>query len=179
MIKLIGYHGTVKSKAEKILSSKNFIESSNDNEWLGHGIYFFADIENAIKWADERANRYKEPAVVLSANIECISSNYLNLDYQANRNKVSSFIKDILARADKNLSFYKRDDEKRCVAFNLYKKFFGIDVIEFSFSRKTKKGHSEEKDLLGLNSIPKKQICVSNQQCISNIKVVRGDEYVK
>lgn len=52
-------------------------------------------------------------------------------------------------------------------------------VIEFSFSRKTKKGHSEEKDLLGLNSISEKQICVSNQQCISNIKVVRGDEYVK
>ena len=51
MIELIGYHGTVKTSAEKILSSKEFIESNNDNEWLGHGIYFFADIENAIKKA--------------------------------------------------------------------------------------------------------------------------------
>lgn len=179
MIELIGYHGTVKTSAEKILSSKEFIESNNDNEWLGHGIYFFADIENAIKWASERAKRYKEPAIILSADIKCNPDKYLDLDYKANRDKVSSFMKDILEKTGKELSFHKRDEEKRCIALNLYKEMFNIDVMEFSFARKIKKGNSSDRDLLGLSSIPEKQICVSNHLCLSNIKIVRGDEYVE
>lgn len=100
---------------------------------------FFADVENAIKWANERANRYNEEAVVLSANIKCDMNRYLNLDYQFNRRKVSLFFKDIINKSDKDISFYKRDEEKRCIACDLYKDFFGIYVIEFTFSRKVKK----------------------------------------
>lgn len=179
MIELVGYHGTIKTNAEKILSSKNFIESNNDDEWLGHGIYFFADIENAIKWANERASRYKESAIVLSVDIKCDADKYLDLDYKVNRDKVSLFMKDILEKRGKDLSFCKRDEEKRCISFNLYKKMCNIDVMGFSFFRKIKKGNSLDRDLLGLSSIPEKQICVSNHLCISNIKIVRGDEYVK
>ena len=93
MIELVGYHGTIKTNAEKILSSGIFKESNEKDDWLGHGIYFFADVENAIKWANERANRYNEEAVVLSANIKCDMNRYLNLDYQFNRRKVSLFLK--------------------------------------------------------------------------------------
>jgi len=64
---------------------------------------------------------------------------YLNLDYQFNRRKVSLFFKDIINKSDKDISFYKRDEEKRCIACDLYKDFFGIYVIEFTFSRKVKK----------------------------------------
>ena len=155
MIELVGYHGTIKTNAEKILSSGIFKESNEKDDWLGHGIYFFADIENAIKWANERANRYNEEAVVLSANIKCDMNRYLNLDYQFNRRKVSLFFKDIINKSDKDISFYKRDEEKRCIACDLYK------------------------DILGFSSVPEKQICVSNHQCISNIKIVRGDKYVE
>lgn len=179
MIELVGYHGTIKTNAEKILSSGIFKESNEKDDWLGHGIYFFADVENAIKWANERANRYNEEAVVLSVNIKCDMNRYLNLDYQFNRRKVSLFFKDIINKSDKDISFYKRDEEKRCIACDLYKDFFGIYVIEFTFSRKVKKGHSEDKDILGFSSVPEKQICVSNHQCISNIKIVRGDKYVE
>lgn len=61
----------------------------------------------------------------------------------------------------------------------IYIKIFWNIRNRIYFFKKGKKGHSEDKDILGFSSVPEKQICVSNHQCISNIKIVRGDKYVE
>ncbi|EIV8492745.1 hypothetical protein [Vibrio vulnificus] len=69
----IGFHGTDKKNIGSIKQA-NFIESTNDDEWLGYGVYFFVEgisdpLDNACEWAKNQAHskeglQYKEYAVL-------------------------------------------------------------------------------------------------------------------
>ncbi len=50
---VIGYHGTSRAVAAKIMSS-GFEASTGDGEWLGHGVYFWRSDKAAWAWADLR-----------------------------------------------------------------------------------------------------------------------------
>jgi hypothetical protein len=57
--------------AEKVLLGEQFIPSSNDYDWLGHGIYFWEanprrglDFAHQLMQRQRGASRVKEPAVV-------------------------------------------------------------------------------------------------------------------
>ncbi|HID8434782.1 TPA: hypothetical protein ACXIJW_002336 [Serratia marcescens] len=69
----VGFHGTSFSAACQILADK-FRTSNGDEEWLGHGVYFFIEglndpVEKATGWAKKRAwernrKRYDDFAVI-------------------------------------------------------------------------------------------------------------------
>lgn len=67
---VIGFHGCDKSVVDKvIMNGDNLIASTNDYDWLGHGIYFWENNETrALLYANEMLKRgsssVKEPAVV-------------------------------------------------------------------------------------------------------------------
>ena len=67
MIKLKAYHGTLKKNVNSI-KENGFIISTKNFEWLGTGIYFFADKEFAEQWALQESLKRKgpnrEPAVL-------------------------------------------------------------------------------------------------------------------
>ena len=68
---VIGYHGTRASTARRIvLGDQGFEFSRNDDDWLGHGIYFWEHApQQAWRWAKKRKkdqNWDEEPAVVAS-----------------------------------------------------------------------------------------------------------------
>jgi hypothetical protein len=66
---IIGYHGTRSDIARGIVShERDFHPSSNDDDWLGHGIYFWEYApQRAWSWA---AQRYKTDSIaVLGAMI--------------------------------------------------------------------------------------------------------------
>lgn len=75
----IGYHGTDSDCVASIFKD-NFRISRNDNEWLGHGVYFFVEgisdpVENATEWAknqayDKGAYKYSNFSV-LKAKAKC------------------------------------------------------------------------------------------------------------
>ena len=50
---LIGYHGCDRATGERVLSGQEeLLASTNDYDWLGHGIYFWEnDPERALNWA--------------------------------------------------------------------------------------------------------------------------------
>lgn len=48
---LTGYHGTSKEYAENILNNQRFLPSIGEKQWLGHGIYFYPNFEDALDWA--------------------------------------------------------------------------------------------------------------------------------
>lgn len=58
VIEFIGYHGTDYSGEQGILNKKQFKASEKDDEWIGHGVYFFHSSE-AEKHAEEWARNVK------------------------------------------------------------------------------------------------------------------------
>ena len=48
---LTGYHGTSKEYAENILNNQRFLPSIGEKQWLGQGIYFYPDFQDALDWA--------------------------------------------------------------------------------------------------------------------------------
>lgn len=60
---IVGYHGTDAATADDLVAGKPFGPSTNDDDWLGHGIYFWEYApQQAWWWADRRAP--KHPAVI-------------------------------------------------------------------------------------------------------------------
>lgn len=86
---ILGYHGCDAETAEKLLRNEPFQPSTNEYDWLGHGIYFWeTNPDRAIDWARERAPATgaapaNQPAVVgaivdLGFCLDLISSNGIN-----------------------------------------------------------------------------------------------------
>jgi hypothetical protein len=64
---VLGYHGTSVERAEVVLASGSFIRSTNDYDWLGHGIYFWEHAPlRAWQWAK---GKYRDRAAVLEASV--------------------------------------------------------------------------------------------------------------
>lgn len=67
---IIGFHGCDKSVVEKVLSGKDILTAStNDYDWLGHGIYFWENNETrALQYARNMMRRkgssVSEPAII-------------------------------------------------------------------------------------------------------------------
>ncbi len=67
---VLGFHGCDRKTAEKVLAGKqDLITSTNNYDWLGHGIYFWeGNEERAKRWAQERSkmakSKIKEPYAI-------------------------------------------------------------------------------------------------------------------
>lgn len=70
---VVGYHGTQLSVALDIVNRKRlFRPSQNDDDWLGHGIYFWEYApQQAYWWAEKRKKRqnWDEPIAILGSMI--------------------------------------------------------------------------------------------------------------
>jgi hypothetical protein len=55
---ILGFHGCDKSIAEKVINGECLNESTNDYDWLGHGIYFWQNSpERALEYANTAMGR--------------------------------------------------------------------------------------------------------------------------
>lgn len=80
-VKFIGYHGTLKEKANNIINENQFNRSNNDDDWLGSGIYFYNTLDNAIMYNIKKYkkqhhkfpkyNELKEEYSILTSQISC------------------------------------------------------------------------------------------------------------
>ncbi|MGK3963931.1 hypothetical protein WMF01_25465 [Sorangium sp. So ce1667] len=64
---VIGYHGTRRSTAQTLVDGASFAASTNDDDWLGHGIYFWEYAPQQAWWWARR--RYGDDAAVVGAMI--------------------------------------------------------------------------------------------------------------
>ena len=62
---VIAFHGTTKEAAERLVRGVPFARSENNDDWLGHGIYFWEYAPQQAWWWAER--RYGEEAAVVDA----------------------------------------------------------------------------------------------------------------
>lgn len=62
---IVGYHGTSRDQAEKIVRTQRFQPSKNQHDWLGHGVYYWEHApRQALWWAQRKFGR--DAAVVAS-----------------------------------------------------------------------------------------------------------------
>ena len=93
----LGYHKTSVIYKESILKN-GFTPSTDVDDWLGEGVYFWEDFKDAEWWKQER---YKNmiKACIFVCNISCMSEKYLNLNNDIN--KVESFCKQYIKELKK------------------------------------------------------------------------------
>lgn len=62
---VVGFHGTTRARASRIVNGQPFRPSKNDDDWLGHGIYFWEYApKQAWDWARKRYAGSTKIAVV-------------------------------------------------------------------------------------------------------------------
>jgi len=64
---IIGYHGTRRQTASELADGAPFDQSTNDDDWLGHGVYFWEYAPRQAWWWANR--RYGSDAAVIGAMI--------------------------------------------------------------------------------------------------------------
>lgn len=161
-IELVGYHGTLQSKAKKIIKG-TFIISTKKTEWLGQGIYFFGDRRDAKYWAEQEAkkphNRGEQP-YVLRVDIICSESEYMDLDIEDSLDYFDKTLEEIHPkRSGPN---FKSNEQARCYYCDLFKRVKGVKVLAYTFPRMTRSKWALPR------VEPQRQICVANNDYIKN-----------
>lgn len=75
---ITGYHGTSLDAARSIINSEQFIRSDGPTHWLGNGIYFYADFEDAYNWRYDDSSPLPEAIVHTIIRVE--EDKYLDLN---------------------------------------------------------------------------------------------------
>lgn len=188
---LTGYHGTTTDFAKSILEERHFNVSNRDNEWAGHGIYFFIDgytlssaRENAFRYARDIKCFPTGDVAVLRTDIDIDSTKILDLtkpEHQAEFLKIREFLwKEAYKRFGDEGTKKIRDYRKyvlECSAINTLCSNMGYiaviksEYINFEWTRNGSHPKS---------SIPNSTMfCLRLEDCIVGIHLVDiGDLYV-
>ncbi|MGV3043499.1 hypothetical protein [Staphylococcus rostri] len=157
-ITLLGYHGTTLDNALSIVRNSDFKKSNKDNEWLGHGVYFFELYEKAEWWVSKR----NKPAII-ETKILVPEKYYLDLDKPSEVDKLGEFIK-FIEESGKKFTVKGDETQKRCAVINLYMQSCGFKVISATLLSTNKK-YKKQLNSIGFHR-SEKQICVHDTQCI-------------
>lgn len=196
-LNLSGYHGTC-SKFRNSIESNGLdpdkVKTRIDH-WLGQGVYYFEDYDQAMWWANDTAGKpYNSGsyALIYKSTIEVDCNEVLNLD---NNHEMDVFfsciIKDIeeIEKDARNRVPVFTPDQFRAVYFDYYKVQKNISVIIYTFSKDAVRYASIRKreELTKQRELAKslgmyyreKQICVSKKECIKSSEIVyNGEEEV-
>lgn len=192
---IIGYHGTCSKWYDSIrevgLDPKKV--KYRDDHWLGQGVYFFTELDKALWWANDQANKpWNNGTYPIAYRTEILAKEeeILNLD---NQNQLDKFFDQILESID---SIEKSGSEKhpvfanqsqyRALYFDYYKEQNNISVIIYTFKKpfakyakiRTKEEVERLKSLSKILGVEysETQICVSKKGCIGNTELVYNGE---
>lgn len=168
------YHGTSLENAKKICKSSNDIDfkvSCKTNEWLGNGVYFFDNKQNAVDWS-KKVRKFKEIGIVsamITADEEKVFDLVGNLSHLEIFDKMCS----IVADKYKNTTNKKIDSNFMSTTIELLKARKDFDVIKAFFEIKNTnfKNINKAREKFPIN-IGRIQICVINTNCITNCNII-------
>lgn len=161
----IGYHTTRIIYKDDIVD-KGFKPSTDKDDWLGEGIYFWDNERNAYWWK-QRSNFKK---CIFICSLKCPLQNYLNLDDKNQMEKFSSFSKEYLFQMFKNSikkPKFENNNQKKKFFCDIYCSNNNIHILSFTFEHDTINEFGFK-----IGSYKRRQICVREPSCISimNIK---------
>lgn len=62
---ILGFHGCEKVEQQKLISDPSYIRSSNESfDWLGHGMYFWENVDRPKTKGHDKVLRYLDCAVI-------------------------------------------------------------------------------------------------------------------
>lgn len=163
-VSIKGYHKTRVDRAAKILKYKCFPISTGNDKWLGDGIYFWDDLENAKWWN----NKLYSDGAILSADISCDESEYADLDDPKQMSTLLAFTDWLLDNSESGDTAYEFEnrDQARAVFCTLFKQAYGFQLLKNSFPW-------IEHNRAGFKEIHyRPQYCATSMDIIDNIQSV-------
>lgn len=160
---IIGYHGTIKEIAQRIIDEK-FTFSDRDDHWLGNGIYFFGYKCDAVWWAKLETKKSipaNEPAVI-QADIIFSAEDFIDLDDRSQLEIFNEYYKEYTKLSVK-ISF-KNEKQMRCFLIDTFMRDKDLNIIAYTFKR----SNCLFKEL----PYNQRQICVRDNKYIHNIKQI-------
>ena len=164
------YHGTIRPFAECILNYGEFKPSTKRIEWLGNGIYFFENLEDAVWWANTQKKRHGKEGIVLSSILCCNNDQFMDLDKAVNLKKIINYAKRFTEGLEKQGKMIPRFsseniDALRCFWCNVYKREHpNIKLLAYTFETATETN-------VGFR-FKQRQFCAVDNSVISEIKEV-------
>ena len=170
---IVGYHGTDSCAAKSILDSQYFKPSVGLDEWLGDGVYFFLNWEDAQWWCEilSKDQSRQKPFVILSAPL--IPKTYV-IDFVGSYKDQRAFKEycDKVANKCSKLPGGKLRRNYMSLAIKLMVKRKKPDMIIGSFSENRAFWFKQHSDLEKFPvQISQVQICVLNNECIGKIEL--------
>lgn len=160
----VGYHATFAMNKDSILK-EGFKKSTNDDDWLGEGVYFWTNEDNADWWKKNSSIMKK---CILICDLKCPAGKYLDLDSESGLKEfihyLDQYSKDMKKTKGKkpNFSNIKQCRKYYCDIYCSHKdiwilsRTFAHDISKYGFIIETKK---------------RKQICVRESECISVLSI--------
>lgn len=162
-----GYHGHTQPVINEIVRSGKFNPSDRDWEYLGTGVYFFEDdILQAVRWC-KYARKYDQWSVI-RAKIK--TDKLLDLLDTANFNSFKEFAT-LLRRKYKKIDGSKKITSK--LIFNFLYELEEYDAVRHVFVVGDNPKPIQPTEVTRMQV----QLCVRNQDCITDIEEVETDGY--
>lgn len=159
----IGYHTTFLYHKDSIIQNGFYVSNQSD-DWLGEGVYFWDNEDNA-RWWKKKSSLFKKCIFICS--LKCSLSNYLNLDTEMD-NFESYLNKFMSSSIGKNLEKPNFKNANECKKFycDLYCSKNDICILSFSFDHDIINRYGFK-----TGTIKRRQICVRNPKCISMVSI--------
>lgn len=165
----IGYHKTYSIYKESIIEN-GFKPSCDDDDWLGEGIYFWDNLDNA-NWWNKNKNKGTMKHCVFQCELRCKANKYLNLDDKNEMNKFDIFSKQYIKEMRKlgeKIPKFGNNNQRKKFFCDLYCKKNNFEILSHTF----------EHDIINSAGFKvgieyKRQICVREN---SNIKIIAVKE---
>lgn len=168
--KEIGYHKTLCIYMDSI-TENGFNPSNSKDDWLGLGVYFWDNIENAKWWNNSSESIIK--TCIITCELKCDLSQYLDLDVEHEMNKLDKFSRKYIKNLrDKNLPRpkFKNANQKKKFFCDLYCTQNNYTILSHTFKH----------DIMNfagfkIGTKERRQICVRNPKHIQVLSVDGGD----
>ena len=161
---ITGYHGTSLNNAHNILNEGKFKISNTDTEWLGSGIYFYYDINDAYGWRNTEA--------ILHSVIKIENDEFLDIDSTQGGELFYRMVEYMANLENKSINVPVNVQKNQCALMKmLWDTYPKIKVMAASFPKEPTKF----KVLLDRRPL-RKEFCVRNNPYIKYTQLIRkGD----
>lgn len=170
---IVGFHGTTRKKAQRIIRDGEFEVSTGNKHWLGTGIYFYTELDEALAW--KGSNGRQNTDTVLMAIINVPDKYVMDIDDSSQRTKVSEFLKileDSFDHREGTLKINGTTQENQCALANmLWDDNPRLNVLIGRF----RKGLRKAMTLTDVRPL-RKEFCLRNGRYIRHIHVIKKED---
>ncbi len=165
--KEIGYHKTLYIYVDSI-KKDGFKPSNEEDDWLGFGVYFWDNIENA-KWWNVGTGSIMQRCII-KCELKCNMNQYVNLN--EDMDKFELFCKKYMKEIQENnlpRPKFKNSNQKKKFFCDLYSTKHNLSILSCEF----------EHDIINIAGFTigrkkRRQICVRNPKLIQIISIDGG-----